>query len=263
MKLSKLALAAISLLFLLASCKKASTQSTTPGGGSGTKVTKIQEGTDPSNDTLYFFHYTGSSGLADYIIDSFAGYPGNDTDFLSYDSYGHISYIIDHYGSPQTFSFNPNGTLAEIDGNGYSDNYIFSYSGTVVTGMQDVIPGYGINITYDYTVNSAGDVTEVLAYQGNHVSLISDITYTYTSHSNTLFNLEALGSYFDVNFWGLSTYNLAAIVSAHLPASYTDGTNSVTYTYTYNGQNITKLQTYDPALMSFTPFQLSTLQFSY
>jgi hypothetical protein len=262
MKLSKLTLAAIPLFFFFASCNKASTQTSTPGGGSGSRVLKIQEGTDPSTDSLYLFHYTGSSGLADYVVDSSTGYPGsNDTDLLSYDSYGRISALNSSYGGSQTFSFNPNGTLAEIDGNGYTDNYIFTYTGTAVTGMQDVIPGSGTYETYNYTVNNAGDVTEVIGNRGG--SQVSDITYTYTSRSNTLFNLEALGSYYGTNFWGLSSEGFPAILSAHLPASYTDGTNSVTYTYTYNGQNITKLVTYDPALISNGGLQLTTLQFFY
>jgi|GEM_PF-6168570 hypothetical protein len=258
MKIANCLVLSLLLLFVLASCKKASTQTSTPGGG--TRVLQIQEGTDPSTDSLYLFHYTGSSTLADYVVDSTTGYPGgNDTDYLSYDSYSRISYLNSTYGGSQSFIFNPNGTLAEIDGN--NDNYIFSYSGTVVTGMQDVQIGYGVNMTYDYTVNSSGDVTEVVAYQGNHVTQVSDITYTYTSRLNTLFNLEALGTYYGTNFWGLSTGNLATILSAHLPASYSDGTNTVTYTYTYNGANITKLVTSDPALISGGGLQLTTLQF--
>ncbi|HEX4371895.1 MAG TPA: hypothetical protein VHZ50_01195 [Puia sp.] len=193
----------IPCLIFLASCKKDS------GGGGGSQsngnLVRIFEGTDAdvNNDTVYLLTYNSSNQLIT-LLDSLY----QDSLVATYDASGNLSTVNDvgAFGlGNSSFTYNTNGTLAQINANvnGENDQYVFEYTNGVVskkTYTSDFGQGGALQLwSYDVYTASNGNITDMKEYDAAN-NLLFETTFTYGAQANpfktlSLFNFgDRLGT---------------------------------------------------------------------
>jgi hypothetical protein len=237
----------IPFLIFLSSCKKDS------GGGGGSQsngnLVRIFEGTDANinNDTVYLLTYNSSSQLIT-LLDSLY----QDSLVATYDASGNLSTVNDigafALGS-SSFTYNSNGTLAQIDANvaGENEQYVFEYTNGVVskkTYSSDFGSGGALQLwSYDVYTMSNGNITDMKEYDAAN-DLTSETTFTYGAQANPfktlgLFNFgNRLGTQDIINY---ETY-----FNKNIQTGYTNSSFNVTSSLTFNNlQKPTEIITMD------------------
>jgi hypothetical protein len=228
----------IPCLIFLSSCKKDN-----GGGGGGSQsngnLVRIFEGTDANinNDTVYLLTYNSSNQLIT-LFDSLY----QDSLVATYNASGSLSTVNDigPFGlGGSSFTYNTDGTLAQIDANvaGENDQYIFEYTNGVVskkTYSSDLGGGGSLQLySSDVYVVSNGNITDMKEYDAAN-NLLFETTFTYGAQANpfktlSLFNFgDRLGTQDIINS---ETY-----FNKNIQTGFTTNSLSATSTLTFNSQ---------------------------
>ena len=228
----------IPCIIFLYSCKKDSGSS---GGGSQSKgnLVRIFEGTDAdiNNDTVYLLTYNSSNQLVT-LLDSLY----QDSLVATYDASGNLSTVNDigPFGLGNTsFTYNTNGTLAQIDANvaGEKEQYVFEYTNGVVS-KKSYSSDFGLGgslqlYSYDLYTVSNGNITDMKEYDAAN-NLTSETSFTYGVQANpfktlSLFNFgDRLGTQDIINY---ETY-----FNKNIQTGYTNSSYNVTSAITFSSQ---------------------------
>jgi hypothetical protein len=239
MKNFSYALMAIALFASGSSCKKSSGPSS--GGQNGSSLVRMQQGIDPTDDSVYLFRYDATSRLS-VIIDSI----NQDTLTATYSLGSQLTSIQESspYGHDNlTATYNSSGQLTQIDYTlfGESDRYVFLYAAGGALPSQCVYytnAGQGSLSeyrTYGYTVTGQ-NITGVKEYSKAGVFL-GEHKMTFGTQANPFKTLSLFN-------WGnrLGTDDIVTTESffnANLPATTTwyGDSNNIFYTTTVTATN--------------------------
>jgi len=234
------ALTAIVLLSSISSCKKSS-GTNNPGGQNGATLVRMQQGIDPTDDSVYLIRYDGMNRL-NVIIDSI----NQDTLTATYDLASHLISIQESspYGQDNlNATYNSTGQLTQIDYTlfGESDSYVFTYSGGGNMPSQCAYytnagqGGPALYRTYVYTVTGQ-NITGVKEYSKANVFL-GEHKMTFGTQANPFKTLSLFN-------WGnrLGTDDIITTESffnANLLATTTwyGDSNNIFYTTTVTSTN--------------------------
>jgi hypothetical protein len=226
----------IPCLIFLYSCKKDN------GGGrsqSNGNLVRVFEGTDAdiNNDTVYLLTYNSSNQIIT-LLDSLY----QDSLVATYNASGNLSAVNDigSFGlGSSSFTYNTNGTLAQINANvaGENDQYVFEYTNGIVskkTYSSDFGLGGALQLySYDMYTVSNGNITDMKGYDASN-NLTSETTFTYGAQANpfktlSLFNFgNRLGTQDIINY---ETY-----FNKNIQTGFTTSSLSSTSTLTFNSQ---------------------------
>jgi hypothetical protein len=237
----------IPCIIFLYSCKKDN------GGAGGSQsngnLVRIFEGTDANinNDTVYLLTYNSSNQLIT-LLDSLY----QDSLVATYNTSGSLSTVNDigAFGlGSSSFTYNTDGTLAQIDANvaGENDQYVFEYTNGIVskkTYSSDFGGGGALQLySSDVYVVSNGNITDMKEYDAAN-NLTSETTFIYGAQANpfktlSLFNFgDRLGTQDIINY---ETY-----FNKNIQTGYTNSSFNVSSAITLNSQQKpTKIVTSD------------------
>jgi YD repeat-containing protein len=245
--LKKIILAVIAFTLtgiFFSSCKKSDTSSSGPGGSSGSQLVRIQQGTDPTTDTVFKINYSGNN--IRNIYDSIYYGSTFDPDTLTATYAGGLLVLAaDADGEVSaTYTYNGSGQLTEEDEMAFGQHNVYQYtyaSGVVSQKTWSTDNGQGgavtLSNTYKYTVSN-GNLSEIKTYDAGN-SLVNDMTFTYGSQANpfkqlallNLGNILGLDNIAGADFASFDTY-----FDANVLTGYTQSGNTATVTNTFNSQ---------------------------
>jgi hypothetical protein len=234
------AMTAVALLASTSSCKKSSGPNGS-GGQNGSGLVRMQQGVDPTDDSIYLFRYDATNRLS-VVIDSI----NQDTLTATYNLASQLTNIQESspYGQDNlAATYNSTGQLAQIDYTlfGEYDRYIFTYSGSGNIPSQCAYytnagsGGLALYRTYIYTVEGQ-NITGVKEYNKSNVFL-GEHKMTFGSQANPFKTLSLFN-------WGnrLGTDDIVTtetFFNANLLASTTwyGDSNNIFYTTTVTSTN--------------------------
>jgi hypothetical protein len=260
-------------LFIFSSCKKDS--STSGGGGNtatGTKLVRIQQGTDPTTDTVFKIIYSGNN-IAKIYDSIYAGVVEPDTLSTTYVN-GTLVSASDQEGFSANYSYNGSGQISTIDAMvaGEHDVYTYTYNSGVLaqkTWSSDFGQGGSPTLyeTFKYTMTN-GNITEWKQYDNGN-NLLVDLTLTYSSQAQPAafkqLGLLNIGNLLGLdNILGFDAYSFDGFLNTNLVTGCSEGGVSATFTNTFNAQQLpVKIVTNIPETFSGFTVDLSTWFFAY
>jgi len=262
-------------LFIFSSCKKDSPSS---GGSSntgiGTKLVRIQQGTDPTTDTVFKIIYSGDN-IAKIYDSIFAGTIEPDTLSTIFIN-GTLVSASDESGFSANYSYNSSSQISTIDAMvvGEHDVYTYTYNNGILaqkTWSSDLGRGGTptLYVTSKYTVTN-GNITEIKEYENGN-DLFDDLTLTYSSQIQpAVFKQLALLNIGNIlgldHILGFDSYTFDSFLNTNLVTGCSEGGSSgnATFTNTFNAQQQpVKIVTNIPETFSGFTVGLSTWFFTY
>jgi YD repeat-containing protein len=276
MKITISIISFFAFLLCFTACKKASTPSSNNTGGVGTQLVRIQQGTDPTEDTVLKIVYTGNNihYIYDSVFDGDTSTP--DTLYATYDGSGKLISAADNGNVSATYTYNSSGMLTQIDNMQFGEHeiYNYTYTGGVIsqkTWATDAGQG-GTPILYrvsNYTVTN-GNISEIKLYDRAN-NLQDDLTFTYGSQAQSAtfkqLGLLNIGNLLGIdNFSGFDDYSLDSYFNSNVINSFTEVSSGsvATFTNTFNsGQLPVKIVNNIPGTINSGTSGLFTWFFTY